>query len=243
MSAPALIGLAHGSRHPDTPASLARLVQAVVALAADQQMPIEGRAAFLDLTEPDLVAVAAQLHELGHDEAVAVPLLFTRAFHATVDVPQAAREAIEGSGLSLQVAPIIGTGEDVVDVLAAIAEEFAIDPGSEVILYAVGSSDEPANDAVRDLAAKLATRRGTRVRATFGTRPPRGMEVLDSITGPVAVLPLFTAPGLLLDPMLAAAARRGVVITPPLEARLAPLVLARYRQAASHRDRATTVNR
>lgn len=230
MTAPALIGLAHGSRHPEVPASLDRLMRAVVRLAADQQTPIEGRAAFLDLTEPDLVAVAGQLQELGHDEAVAVPLLFTSAFHATVDVPQAAREAIEGSGLRLRVAPIIGTGEDVVDVLNAIADEFAIDPATELLIYAVGSSDEPANQAVRDLAARLGECRGARVRATFGTRPPRGMEVLDSITGEVAALPLFTAPGLLLDPMLAAAARRGAVITPPLETRLAPLVLARYRQ-------------
>lgn len=240
MTAPALIGLAHGSRHPDTPASLARLVRSVTRLAADQRTPLDGRAAFLDLTEPDLVAVAAQLRELGHDEAVAVPLLFTSAFHATVDVPQAAREAIEGSGLGLRIAPIIGTGEDVLDVLDAIADEFAIDPGTELILYAVGSSDEPANEAVRDLAARLGARRSIRVRATFGTRPPRGMEVLDSITGPVAVLPLFTAPGLLLDPMLAAAARRGVTITPPLETRLAPLVLARYHQVLLQQARAAT---
>ena len=175
--------------------------------------------------------MAHQLRAAGHRQAIAVPLLFTRAFHATVDVPEAVREAIEASGLELRIAPILGTGDDVVAVLDRTADEHGIPAGTELVLYAVGSSDESANEAVRDLADRLGRRRHCRVRATFGTRPPRGMEVLDSITGPVAVLPLFTAPGLLLDPMIAAAARWGVVITPPLETRLADLVLARYRQA------------
>lgn len=228
MTTPALIGLAHGSRHPETAGSLRRLMDATVALAADRGLDLEARPAFLDLTDPDLGSVAAGLRERQVDEAIAVPLLFTSAFHATVDVPQAAREAIEGSGLRLHVAPILGTGPDVLDVLEGAADAARVDPGCDLILYAVGSSDEAANQAVRDLAARLGDRRGVRVRATFGTRPPRGKEVLESLSGPVAVLTLFTAPGLLLDPMLAAARRRQVVITPPLETRLAPLVLSRY---------------
>ncbi len=192
---------------------------------------MDARPAFLDLSQPDLPAMAHQLRAAGHHQAIAVPLLFTRAFHATVDVPEAVREAIEASGLELRIAPILGTGDDVVAVLDRTADEHEVPAGTELVLYAVGSSDESANEAVRDLADRLGRRRQCRVRATFGTRPPRGMEVLDSITGPVAVLPLFTAPGLLLDPMIAAAARRGVVIAPPLETRLADLVLARYRQA------------
>ncbi len=231
MSIPALVGLAHGSRHPDTVASLQRLMAATAALAADRGLELEAEPAFLDLSEPDLVSVAAGLREQGVDEAIAVPLLFTSAFHATVDVPQAARQAIDRSGLRLRVAPVLGTGPDVLDVLTAAADEACVDPAGELILYAVGSSDEAANEAIRDLAARLGRRRGVRVRATFGTRPPRGMEVLESLAGPVAVLSLFTAPGLLLDPMLAAARRREVIITPPLETRLAPLVLERYLQA------------
>ena len=46
------------------------------------------RAAFLDLTEPDLEKVASGLAAEGYERAVVVPLLFTAAFHATIDVPQ-----------------------------------------------------------------------------------------------------------------------------------------------------------
>lgn len=227
-----LIGLAHGSRHPDAAASLERLLAAVARVA-----PVPVQPAYLDLLEPDLPAAAAALAAAGHRRAVAVPLLFTSAFHATVDVPQSAQEAIAGTGLDLRIAPILGTGDDVAALLDRVLTELPADPGAEVLLYTVGSSDEAANDAVRALAARLTALRGAPVRAAFGTRPPRGVELLEARladplrTRPLVVVPLFTAPGLLLDPMTAAAREHGVPITGPLEGRLAALVLDRYRQA------------
>ena len=59
--------------------------------------------AFLDLADPDLSTVARTLVESGHRRAVVVPLLFTVAFHATVDVP----EAVQANG-STEVSVVPG---------------------------------------------------------------------------------------------------------------------------------------
>jgi len=74
-------------------------------------------AAYLDLAEPDLSAAARQLAEAGHTMAVVVPLLFTEAFHATVDVPETVRDVSGSLPLELVVADILGTGDEVADLL------------------------------------------------------------------------------------------------------------------------------
>ena len=50
--------------------------------------------------------------------AVVVPLLFTEAYHATVDVPETVRDVAESLPLELVVADILGTGDDVAQLLA-----------------------------------------------------------------------------------------------------------------------------
>ncbi len=108
-----LVGLAHGSRH----ARVAEGVEAVLA-ATSVLAGVGTRAAYLDLTDPDLAAVAADLATAGVRRAVVVPLLFTDAFHARIDVPAAVTQAAESSGVELVLAPILGTGDDVVAVVA-----------------------------------------------------------------------------------------------------------------------------
>jgi sirohydrochlorin ferrochelatase len=193
------------------------------------------RAAYLDLTDPDLTAVALELASEGHRSAVVVPLLFTPAFHATIDVPDAIAAASAASGLDLQLAAILGTGDDLADVLAAVMAEFGVGAGESVLLFAVGSSDVDANAALDDLAARLAARRHGPVRVGFGTAAPRADAVLDDLTASgadmaaIVIVPLFVAPGLLLDPVQAKARERGWVTTPPLAERVAPIVARRYR--------------
>ena len=111
--------------------------------------------AYLDLAEPDLDTTAAALAAAGHRRAVVVPLLFTAAFHATIDVPQAVHAAAESSGVDLQVADILGTGDDIAELLSACLAEAGVAGGASVLLYAVGSSNPAANAAVVDLAARL----------------------------------------------------------------------------------------
>src|SRR5215212_5655735 len=83
-----VIGLAHGSRHPGVRSALDELMGAV-----GDRCGAPARAAFLDLTEPDLETVTSSLAADGYEQAVVVPLLFTAAFHATIDVPQTVRTA------------------------------------------------------------------------------------------------------------------------------------------------------
>ena len=225
-SAPALIGLAHGSRHAEGTRAIERLLEVVGATGSLVAEP-----AFLDLAEPDLLTLARRLVAQGHRRAVVVPLLFTVAFHATVDVPEAVQRATEETGLEILVADILGTGPDVEDLVRASAAEAGVPEETSVLLYAVGSSNAAANDAVHDLAARLDRRRPGAVRAAFGTTDPKPPAVLAGLAEPVAVVPLFLSPGLLLDPVVRLAAERGWTVAPPLGDLAAPLVLRRYARA------------
>ena len=226
VSAPALIGLAHGSRHAEGTRSIEQLMAVVARTGSVDAVP-----AFLDLAEPDLLTTAQRLVAAGHRRAVVVPLLFTVAFHATVDVPEAVQQAVEETGLELLVADILGTGPDVADLVRASMAGAGIPDTHAVLLYAVGSSNAAANDAVHDLAARLDRHRGGAVRAAFGTTEPKPATVLPELGEPVAVVPLFLSPGLLLDPVLRLGAERGWTVAPPLGDLAAPLVLRRYERA------------
>jgi len=218
-----VIGLAHGSRHPRGADAVEALMIAVGAAAG-----VPARAAYLDLAEPDLASVVADLAAEGHRRAVVVPLLFTVAFHATVDVPEAVAEAAAASGVELVVSDIIGTGDDIAAVLRGALDGAGVPGDTDAVLFAVGSSRPEANEAVADLAARLADGRRGDVRAAFGTCAPRVTDVLDGLTPPVALWPLFLADGLLLDPLRRLADERGWPLVEPLGAQAAPLVLARY---------------
>jgi sirohydrochlorin cobaltochelatase len=221
-----VIGLAHGSRHAEGGAAIERLMAAV---AETGGMP--ATTAYLDLAEPDLHAAAAAVAAIGHHRAVVVPLLFTVAFHATIDVPQAVRAAAESSGVELIVADILGTGHDIADLLVGSLTGAGVRGESSVLLYAVGSSNPAANAAVTDLAARLEGARRRPVRAAFATCSPRPAEVLGQLREPVAVLPLFLSDGLLLDPIRTLAAERGWTMVEPLAERAAGIVLDRYHAA------------
>jgi sirohydrochlorin cobaltochelatase len=221
-----IIGLAHGSRHADVAASLDELMAAVAG-----QGRLLARAAFLDLTEPDLDQVATELAVEGFRRAVVVPLLFTMAFHATIDAPETVREAADRAGVQLTVAEILGTGPDVLDLIHGGAARAGIGPASSILLYAVGSSRPGANEAVHDLARRLADLRGRPALAAFGTMDPKPEAVIPLLPEPIGVLPLFLSPGLLLEPMARLAAEQGWPIAEPIGTAAAPLVLDRYRAA------------
>ena len=225
---PPLIGLAHGSRHSEGSFGIERLMAAVAGQAHIVAVP-----AYLDLAEPDLRVAAQQLAEAGYETAVVVPLLFTEAYHATVDVPETVRDVTESLPLKLIVAEILGTGEDVAQLLRRSLDEAGIDDHSSVLLFAVGSSKPEANQAVFDLADRLAQGRRSPVRACFGTCAPGVTDVLDGLPEPIAILPLFLADGLLLSPVRALASQHGWHIGEPLGERAADLVRRRYESACA----------
>ena len=221
-----LIGLAHGSRHPAGSAAIEDLLAETARLGA-----VETRSAYLDLAEPDLAAAAGALATAGHPRAVVVPLLFTAAYHATIDTPEAVRGAAAISGIELELADILGTGNDIVALLSASLADADLGPDASVLVVAVGSSNPAANQAVVELTERLATDRAAPGRTAFATCDPRPEAVAADLTGPVAVVPLFLADGLLLDPIRTLAADRSWAMTEPLGRRAAGVVLDRYRAA------------
>jgi sirohydrochlorin ferrochelatase len=235
-----LVGLAHGSRHPAGAIAIEDLLAEVARLGA-----IETHPAYLDLAAPDLAAAANALATAGHSRAVVVPLLFTAAYHATIDTPEAVRRAAATSGIELELTDILGTGDDIVDLLRASLADAGVGPEASVLVVAVGSSNPAANQAVADLAERLAADRATPGgsggvnpgsdtapgRAAFATCDPRPEAVVAELAAPVAIVPLFLADGLLLSPVRALAAEHGWVMTEPLGRRAAGVVLDRYRSA------------
>ena len=196
--------------------------------AVAEQAKITTVPAYLDLAQPDLGDAVRRLVQSGQTAAVVVPLLFTEAYHATVDVPQTVAEVTASGEFQLIVADILGTGDDVADLLRESMVAAGIADYSSVLLFAVGSSNQAANDAVIGLAGRLAEGRQGPVRACFGTCRPRVTDVLDGLAEPVAALPLFLAEGLLLSPLRTLASERGWQMTEPLAERAADLVRKRY---------------
>ncbi|MCK6083284.1 sirohydrochlorin chelatase [Corynebacterium kefirresidentii] len=216
---PALITLAHGSRHPGAAAGIERLTQATGLRPA--------RAAHLEFNEPDLTAAALELAQMGETEAIVVPLLFTQGYHQRVDVPRALAAASQTSHLSLHLAAGLGTGEDLARVLASRTR-----PGdAHVVIYSVGSSDSAANDAIRELAHRTFALTGVPATVEFATRG--GCEGIVRLCREhadpkrVRVIPLFVTEGLFLDRLAGVPA----TVEHPLGTDISGLVADRFHHA------------
>ncbi|MCI9888367.1 sirohydrochlorin chelatase [Micrococcales bacterium 31B] len=234
MTETPLIGLAHGSRHPATRAA----VEEVMARASLLAGGVPARAAFLDLTEPDLETVCRDLVAAGHTQAVVVPLLFTNAYHARVDTPQAVKRAETATGLRLRRADILGIDPSIAEGLLHRAREAGLDGSDPISLYAVGSSSAAANEEVRELARDLALRRpGTSATASFATSAePRGRDLAAALEpgDRLVFASLFLAPGTLLDTLHTAhPSPARARIAAPLGVLAAPAIARRYLGALS----------
>ena len=119
-------------------------------------------------------------------------------------------------------APYVVSAAKVAEFAAALGEDDPRCTGPDAVA-------PPTFAAV--LAARLDRRRPGTVRAAFGTTAPKPAAVLAGLAEPVAVVPLFLSPGLLLDPVVRLAAERGWTVAPPLGDLAAPLVLRRYARA------------
>lgn len=237
--APVLVGLAHGSRDPRAAVTIAQVMAATAALRPG----LIAVPAFLDLASPDLLEAVQQVQARdGAQQAVVLPLLFTEAFHATVDVPEAVAETADATGVELTVGGILGMGEEVLAALVDTAAAAGIGADDGILLLAVGSSRAAANQAVHELAARWSARRPGPVAAGFATmdtpEAPSAASVIRRLAGAghrVGIVPLFLAPGLLLDQVADKAAAlvpdAEVRVAAPLGTALAGLVLRRYDQA------------
>lgn len=234
-----LITLSHGSRKPSAAAGITALTA-----ATGEMLCVDAVEAHLELADPSLDDVVAQLAVRGVTRAALVPLLFTNAFHNKIDVPEAVRDAQAKHGVDLLVGPHLGTGADLAGVLCD-ALPVTLPAGAHIVLYAVGSSDAAANTAVEDLAHMVSHRSGHSIGVAYATSGPGvgfgGAAVIEAARGhrDVHLLPLFVTDGLLLDRVIdqvehiAAATGARITHSAPLKTSLAPLVATRYRAALS----------
>lgn len=229
---PALLGIAHGSRNPN-----AAVVTEALLERAGTQLGVEAHAAYLeDFAAPSIPDVAGTLASQGYTEAVAVPLLFTSAYHATEDAPEAIAEAEREHGIRITQADVLGTGTDLAHILAAHlrGNETPTSPeDSPILLLGVGSSRPGANESVQQLGTLLADHTDRPVTVRFATCAPRATDFLKESDTPGTLLPLFTAPGKLLDATRNVAVEAGWQVLPHLGNSLAPLVAKRYLASVS----------
>ncbi|MFD7598730.1 sirohydrochlorin chelatase [Kitasatospora sp. NPDC059812] len=229
---PALLLIAHGSRDPRHAATVAALVQEVRALRPG----LDVATAYLDHCAPRIPQVVGRL-----DDAVAVPLLLNRAYHAKHDIPAALRTA----GAALPVAAVLGPSPLLLAALERRLAEAGVDVRSAavrartgVVLAAAGSSDPAADAATRAVAAAWRRSRGwaaveVAYASATGPRVPDALAALRAAgAARTAVSPYLLAPGLLPDRIADAAAGADAVadvLGPAPE--LAALLLERYDEA------------
>jgi sirohydrochlorin ferrochelatase len=237
MAAPALVALAHGSRDPQSAATINALIAEVRALRPDLRV----EAAFLDHSRPRFQAVVDKLVKAGHDEIVVVPLLLTEAFHARVDVPSVIAEATaRHSGLRIHTSEILGLESVFLQVLderlRASLKAARVRELDALVLAAAGSSDSLANQSVARLARIWGAHHKLPVVAAYASAaPPATGEAVRAFRAEgrrhIAVGMLFLAPGQLPDRAKELALEAGAVaVSDPMGAHpeVARTILARY---------------
>ncbi|MDR7300928.1 sirohydrochlorin chelatase [Haloactinomyces albus] len=149
-----LVAVAHGSRDPRSAGTIHALMDVVRSTRPD----LDVRTAFLDLSAPRLGDVLSAVHGDGHEEAVVVPLLLGRAFHARVDVPSAIAETQQRHPrLRVHTAEVLGPDRRLAEAAwhrLSQAGADPCDPELGVVLAGAGSSHGPANQLVADVAAR-----------------------------------------------------------------------------------------
>ena len=113
-----MVLFAHGSRDP-----LWRLPIEAVATRVRQLEPgTPVRCAYLELTEPDLPTVAAELAALGMASLSVVPLFLGVGRHARDDLPQLVQALrMRHPGIAFELKPSIGEDPQLIDTIAQIA--------------------------------------------------------------------------------------------------------------------------
>lgn len=235
-----LVAVAHGSRDPRSAATVHALLDVVRA----RNPGLDARASFLDLSAPRLGDVLAAVHGDGYRQAVVVPLLLGRAYHARVDIPALIGEA-QGRlpRLSVSTSDVLGPDAMLEATALRRLHEAGVprhDPGLGVVLAGTGSSSATANAVVDALAQDWQRRFGwAGVTAGFAAADPGLPEAVRVLRGRgarrIAVASWFLAPGLLLDRITEQARREDpdAVIAEPLGPAedVADLVVRKYTEA------------
>ncbi|MFJ8164120.1 sirohydrochlorin chelatase [Streptomyces sp. NPDC096136] len=244
MSSPALLVIAHGSRDPRHAATVHALVGRVRSLRPGLRV----ETAFLDFNGPSVPQALASLYLSGVRQAVALPLLLTRAFHAKADIPAVlAESATRLPDLSVRVADVLGPHPLLVASLERRLAEAGVGltpadrAGTGVVLASAGSSDPEAIAVIAEIAREWRHTGWCAVRPAFASAAlPRTEDAVRALRAEgvhrVAVAPYVIAPGFLPD-RIATGARSAdadaVAAVLGATPELARLLLRRYDESAT----------
>jgi sirohydrochlorin ferrochelatase len=204
-----LAAVSHGTSSRLGQAAVAGLVSAVARARPDIQV-IEG---FVDVQAPDVATTLRALPE--GDPVVVVPLLLSAGYHVHVDL----RRELERALLPTALADALGPHEYLVEVLVARLRGLRLRASDRIVLACAGSSDARAVEDCRQMARRLSTAVGTRVRAGFlSAATPSVAEAVrfERRAAPgarVVVSTYLLAPGFFADRALVAGAE---LVAPPL---------------------------
>jgi sirohydrochlorin cobaltochelatase len=111
----ALVLFAHGARDPEWSAPFRNIRRKVVARRPDLTVEL----AFLELMQPALAEVVAQLAETGHRRIVVAPLFMAQGGHLKEDLPRMFDE-LRGRhpGVTLEMLPALGEVDAVLDAIS-----------------------------------------------------------------------------------------------------------------------------
>ncbi|MFI1186284.1 sirohydrochlorin chelatase [Streptomyces californicus] len=232
---PALLLVAHGSRDPRHSAVLRRLADGVRSLTG-----LTTGIGFLEFDRPGAAEALGDRVAAGVGQVVVVPLLLSRAYHATTDLPS----ALAGDwGVPVRTTGVLGGSPLLVAALERRLYEAGAGPADRgatgVVVAATGSRDAAARASVAEVAGALRRAGWCDALPAYitgpGRRPGAAVEELRARGARrVAVAPYVLAPGLLPDRIAAEAVTAGAdVLAAPLGAapELVRLVAERGRGA------------
>lgn len=237
---PPLLVIAHGSRDPRHAATVHALTRRVAAARPGLRVDT----AFLDFTAPSVPQAVSRLAADGVRDAVALPLLLTRAFHAKTDIPAVLREATAAlPSLRLRTADVLGPSPLLTAALERRLREAGLAPADRastgVVLASAGSTDPEAGAVIAAVAREWRHTGWCAVRPAFASAAlPRTEDAVRALRAEgarrIAVAPYVIAPGFLPDRIARGAREAGAdVLAGVLGAapELAALLLRRYEQA------------
>lgn len=217
-----LVLVAHGSRDPRS-----REVNEDLAVALRTRLP--GTAVVvsqLDHDGPRPDEAVDALVTQGHRAVQVQPLLFSPAYHLTVDLPGVlAGSRAAAQGARLPVLDVVGGHERVLDALDRRLAELggAVAGRTALVLASAGSSSPAAREGLVRLAWRWGARHGLPALSTYASaadpRVEDGVEALVAAGHRVVVGSLFLGPGFLPGRARDGALRAGALaVTEPLGA-------------------------
>jgi sirohydrochlorin ferrochelatase len=157
MTNPILIACSHGTSNAQGAAEVNALRDEIAALRPG----LDVRESYVDVQQPDLVDVVAELPQ--GEFAVVVPLLLSVGYHVKVDIAR----AVKSRPWTLAAAPL-GPDPRLAALLDQRLREAGVTDRDAVVLAAAGSSNPNAARSVEELADQLRELRPNRIVPAYG---------------------------------------------------------------------------